>query len=159
MRSTCTLGIQIQSFQAQHYLPLSGVWDTDARPARMHASGKMSRVRMQLVIIHWSIYSFCQDTFPRCPIVIHKEVMVRCPICSNQKTGKKGTKKQKTVCDHENRRTFKRRSPWQRGHCMFANGWLLCRGQFKFAKDPPKISQLFHLILLKCFLRFNCTWR
>lgn len=122
------------SFQAQHYLPLSGVWDTDAQTARTHASGKTSRVRMQLLIIYWSIYSFCQDTFPRCPIVIHKEVMVRCPICFNQKTGKKGKKNSMWSWKQIH---IQRRSPWQRGHYMFANGWLLCRGQFNL----PKILQ------------------
>ncbi len=51
---------------------------------------RRARVQRQLLIIYWSIYSFCRDTFPCCPKVLHKEVMVRCPICFDQKTGKEG---------------------------------------------------------------------
>lgn len=51
----------------------------------------------QLLIIYGSIYSFSQDTNLCCAKVLHKAVIVRCPICFDQKTQKKQTKKQYAI--------------------------------------------------------------
>jgi len=103
------------------------------------------RGRRQLLIIYWSIYSFCQDTFPRCPKVLHKEVIVRCPICFDRKTGKK---KKKAECDS-----------WEQTHLESARRdatcrltWLLKPIRFdQNASDRSKISTMYHLNLLKFF--------
>lgn len=77
------------------------------------------------------------------PKVLHKQVIVTCPICFDQKTGKKEKKQEKKnpVCDHENKRTFKDCSPRQQGHYMFANVWLRPIWLANHPSDFPLISQ------------------
>lgn len=82
--------------------------------------------------------------FFSCPKVLHKQVIVTCPICFDQKTGKKESKKKKkTVCDHENKRTFKDCPPRQQGHYMFANVWFevnfTCQSPIRFPINFPNV--------------------
>lgn len=94
-------------------------------------------------INHILINLFSLNTFPRCPKVLHKEVMVTCPTCFDQKTGKKGKTSMWS---------------WKQTHIQrHYNSWLVCWGQFWFSIHPSdlsKSSQMYHLNLLKFLLRF-----
>lgn len=95
----------------------------------------------QRLIIYWSIYSFCQDTFPHCPEVLHKEVMVTCPICFEQKTGKKG----KSSMWSWKQTHIQRCSPRRQQHYMFPMvSWfveanLICQSLIRSPKDFPHV--------------------
>lgn len=81
----------------EHITRTQKAWICVAHTHFTYSTKDEQRVRRQLLIIYWSIYSFGQDTFLCCPKVLHKEVIVRCPICFDQKTGKKEKKKKQYV--------------------------------------------------------------